>query len=258
MALPTQQERRQSPLFEEFSDSEFDAGREKEEEEEEQAVEEEEGQVLSDNQPGEIGGSVPDSQTPSIVGDVTMPGSKEGVSDRVVVNDVISTDVGVGQRDGEGSVVKSESVEKTEIVRKTRSLEELMSEEMGSVGRGEGEEGEGVRRSGGKSLEELMVMDMAISGGGDGGGEGGVRRGGEGEGVMFASTDPREAAGQQLSMTKTPVKRKVSSLLNTNTNHFHYNFHMFLCLYYTKFCRENVKEIGKVMWYLFVSSDQSL
>ena len=204
-------ERQPSPLFEEFSDSEFDSVREEREKEEE----EEEG-VTEVTETWFGGTSGHDNPTPR-VSDVATPVSRDGQSERGVVNDVITV-VGAGQKGGERvgdtreGTAKSETVEKTEIVRKTRSLEELMSEDMGSVGRGEGEEGEGARkegRSGGKSLEELMVMDIAISGGGELGGEGGVRRGGEGDGAMFASTDPREAAGQQQSLAKTPVKRKV-------------------------------------------------
>ena len=90
-----------------------------------------------------------------------------------------------------------------EVVRKPKSLEELMSEDLGSEvrpvgggagGRGEAEEdvmgvrreeGVGGRREGrvGKTLEELMVMDMA--GGGEQSTEVGVtprRGGGEGKG----------------------------------------------------------------------------
>ena len=196
------QEREPSPLFEEFSDSEFDSvreDREKEEEEEEEGVAE-----VTETRFGGTSGN--DNPTPR-VSDVATPVSRDGEPERGVVDDVIAG-VGAGQKgvcDGKEGTVRSETVERTEVVRKMRSLEELMSEDMG---RGEGEEG----RSGGKSLEELMVMDVAISGGGELGGEGGVRRErGEGDGAMFASTDPREVAGQQqLSLTKTPVKRKVS------------------------------------------------
>ncbi|CAI8008214.1 hypothetical protein GBAR_LOCUS5648 [Geodia barretti] len=154
------QEREPSPLFEEFSDSEFDSvreDREKEEEEEEEGVAE-----VTETRFGGTSGN--DNPTPR-VSDVATPVSRDGEPERGVVDDVIAG-VGAGQKgvcDGKEGTVRSETVERTEVVRKMRSLEELMSEDMG---RGEGEEG----RSGGKSLEELMVMDVAISGGGELGG----------------------------------------------------------------------------------------
>lgn len=130
--------------------------------------------------------------------------------------------------------LKSDVREKSvEIVRKPKSLEELMSEDVGSEfkpagsgggGRGEveedvvggrREEGFTGRREGrvGKTLEELMVMDMATSGGGgDQSAEVGVtpaRRGGvEGEGgISTVTPDPRDLQAQAPG--KTPVKRKV-------------------------------------------------
>ena len=116
-----------------------------------------------------------------------------------------------------GDSKERESGDKSvEVIRKTKSLEELMmsedaesygasgggrmgSEEEAQMGRRE--EGYGIRREGrgGKSLEDLMVMDMA---------SGGAGREGEADVGWLGAPDPRDSQGQLGG--KTPGKRKVT------------------------------------------------
>ena len=186
---------RGSPLFEEFSDDEFDAVRV----ERGREVEMDEGKggekVERESDRAPVEAEENDDSLSERFGDSTTTVSQ---TERGVVNDIIpdsGAGLKAGERGGDSEELgtRSEVVgvggEKTEVVRKIRSLEELMSEDVAS---------------GGRTLEELMVMDMAES-------EGAMRREGEG-GAMFASGDPREPAGQ-LFQTKTPVKRKVSHMM---------------------------------------------
>ena len=199
---PVDQEGRTSPLFEEFSDSEFDVSRDG------RCVDGDEEEVGSWGERGTGGsetmGQGVDSSDPAhsrAVGDVasaSVPASKDGPGERGVVSEVAVGDGGVGPKvverggDSREGVVKSE----TELVRKARSLEELMESDdpvsLGSLG--------SLGRTGGKSLEELV--EMAVN---EVGVEGGVRRG-EGEGV-FVTGDPRDQTAGQPQV-KTP-KRKV-------------------------------------------------
>ena len=266
----------QSPLFEEFSDNEFDVERDSHckdgEKGEREGVDGKDIDLSSElmvggrvggkglrqkwNDKQTIGSDVTETQfgEPSI--NETTPTMSNfrssGVNDRVIRSDEgsitsslpaenntclkddiisnISTDMNqesdtrdgdwrseVGSSGiGEGSGVSGGVEKVSEIVRKTKSLEELMLEDMvtSEVVKDEIEErvvgSEGGRKEGrvssGKSLEELMVMDMAMS------------IGGEGEsGAMFL--DPRESFTGQLP-GKTPGKRKVNTNKFSHTNVF--------------------------------------
>ena len=239
-------EKCQSPLFEEFSDNEFDEEKEFRLESEREgrrgSGERERDETHSDRTQnerpaGDDGRDIttavegvnirePQGAPQPNIGDVSgaiTPSSHDARGDNITtrVDDVTSDQSCVKMEDRVGEsrekVGGEGGAEKVEAVRKPKSLEELMSEDMEMTGvtRGEGEEeGSGGRREGrgggGKSLEELMGEDM--------GGSGVVaehvmeqslltRRGGEGESLLLMAADPREMQGQLPG--KTPAKRKV-------------------------------------------------
>ena len=225
-----------SPLFEEFSDNEFDEkegrgeGRGQGEKKLGPSDSVDDVGKGGDDKDGDFNiQELPKSPVTSEIGDKVESGLttvKRGDSSLVPTDtkggtSAPSDGTPSNPAGGVAEVGKSETSGGTEttveVTRKTKSLEELISEDVEGVGRGEGEmegymgrrEGEEgvVGRRGGKSLEELMVEDMAASYGG-GGPEDILRRGGDGGGsVLVTGADPREMPGQLAG--KAPAKRKV-------------------------------------------------